>query len=202
MNYLAHAYLSFGNADTLVGNLCGDHIKGLAPVRALSPAIGRGVMLHRKIDAYADLHPAARRACLVFKTDYGLYSGAIVDTINDHFLANDAGLFMDEHSLLAFTQQTYTLLDSRQDMLPSGFAAYYGRMKEQNWLYNYRTVRGIERSLTGLWRRATRMQPPEKAYEIFITNYYHLNQCYLDLIRDLIPYTKAELIRLEEQGQS
>ena len=50
----------------------------------------------------------------------------------------------------------------------------------------------MERSLSGLARRAKHMPPPEKAYEIFVTNYYHLNQCYYEFIDDVISFVKIE----------
>ena len=66
-------------------------------------------------------------------------------------------------------------------------------MKDHNWLYNYRTLKGMERSLNGLARRALHMPLIDKAYEIFVTNYYHLNQCYYELIDDVIRFVKIEL---------
>ena len=66
-------------------------------------------------------------------------------------------------------------------------------MKQHNWLYNYRTLKGMERALNGLARRALHMPPVEKAYEIFVTNYYQLNQCYFEFIDDVIRFVKSEL---------
>jgi acyl carrier protein phosphodiesterase len=51
----------------------------------------------------------------------------------------------------------------------------------------------MERALNGLARRAKYMPPIEKAYETFITNYYHLNQCYYEFIDDIIKFVKNEL---------
>jgi acyl carrier protein phosphodiesterase len=65
-------------------------------------------------------------------------------------------------------------------------------MREQNWLYGYRTLKGMERALNGLARRASYMPPPELAYEIFVTNFYSLNQCYYELIDDLTTFVKNE----------
>jgi len=192
MNYLGHAYLSFHNADLLVGNMAGDHVKGLLALQAYPEAIQKGFLLHRKIDHYADRHPANQRAKLLFRADYRLYSGAITDTVYDHFLANDPTIFPRESELLLFTQKTYEELDARISQLPPAFLRYYPNMKEHNWLYNYRNVWGAERSLQGLARRAVHMPPVQKAYDIFIANYYFLNQCYFDFIGDMIAYVKSD----------
>ena len=52
---------------------------------------------------------------------------------------------------------------------------------------------GMERSLGGLARRAKYMPPPDEAYKIFVGYYYHLNQCYYELIDDLVTFVKIEL---------
>jgi acyl carrier protein phosphodiesterase len=193
MNYLGHSFLSFGNSEILVGNMIGDHVKGRLALEQYPPLIRKGIELHRKIDATTDCHPAAKRASLLFREDYGLYAPAIMDTLFDHFLANDAKYFSDEPALLRFSQNVYAQLENHQEFFPEKFAAYFPFMKSQNWLYNYRTVRGMERSLNGLRRRASNMQAIDKAYQIFVVNYYQLNQCYYELIDDVISFVKKEL---------
>ena len=193
MNYLGHAFLSFGNGDILTGNMIGDHVKGKAALEQYPGEIKKGLMLHREIDGYTDVHPATQRAKLIFREDYGLYSGAIMDTLFDHYLASDPKYFKTKEALLEFTQNTYQQLQNNAAYFPPDFAAYFPHMKQHNWLYNYRNLKGMERSLNGLARRATHMPPIHKAYEIFVANYYHLNQCYYELIDDVIKFVKIEL---------
>jgi acyl carrier protein phosphodiesterase len=192
MNYLGHAFLSLGDAELLTGNLIGDHVKGKLALDAFPAQIRKGIELHRKIDGYADAHPGTLRGKLLFKVDYGLYAGAIMDTLYDHFLANDPKYFLNENALLEFTQTVYAQLDNNSQYFPHTFAKYFPLMKEYNWLYGYRTVKGMERSLSGLHRRAAYMPPIDKAYEIFVSNYYHLNQCYYELIEDIVTFVKIE----------
>src|SRR4028118_336867 len=112
MNYLAHAYLSFGDPLLLAGNIAGDHVKGKLALAKYPERMQKGLMLHREIDAAADAHPAALRAAMLFRQDYGLYSHAIVDALMDHFLANDAKQFSSAEALMLFTKETYAKLDS------------------------------------------------------------------------------------------
>jgi acyl carrier protein phosphodiesterase len=67
MNYLGHAFLSFGDGAVLTGNMIGDHVKGRLALERFPPGIRKGIELHRKIDAKADMHPATLRAKLLFR---------------------------------------------------------------------------------------------------------------------------------------
>jgi acyl carrier protein phosphodiesterase len=192
MNYLGHAFLSFGDAEVLTGNMIADHVKGRIVLESYPPGIRKGILLHRKIDEFADRHPAGIRARLLFREDYGLYSGSIIDTLYDHFLAGDPKFFPDEQALYGFSQATYSLMQQHEAWMLGRFSPYFSSMREHNWLYNYRTVKGIERSLHGLARRAKYMPPIGKAYDIFITSYYCLNQCYYEFIDDAISFAKTE----------
>ncbi len=195
MNYLGHAFLSFGDHNILTGNIIGDHVKGKLALDHYPDEIRKGIELHRKIDMFTDEHPATKRAKVWFREVYGLYSGAIIDSLFDHFLANDPKYFNSEQHLLEFTQITYDGIEQNAAYLPATFATYFPYMKEHNWLYNYRTLSGMKRSLTGLHRRAKHMPEIDKAYELFIGHYYQLAQCYYEFIEDAVRFVKVELSR-------
>jgi acyl carrier protein phosphodiesterase len=193
MNYLAHAYLSFGNAELLTGNMIADHVKGQAALADLPKGIANGIRLHRQIDAFSDTHPSVTRAKVWFRTPYRLYAGPILDTLWDHFLANDPACFASEADLLLFTEKCYDQLEANAAWHPDVFAGYFPHMKEHNWLYHYRTLQGANRSLQGLARRARHLPPVKEAYEIFIGRYYQLAQCYYELMDDLKAHAKTML---------
>lgn len=190
MNYLAHAFLSFENPEILAGNMMGDFVKGLKILETFPEGIKKGMLLHRHIDTFTDAHPAVKRAKNYFRIDYGLYAGAFVDTLNDHFLANDPRCFNSEKELLQFTKNTYQILEGYAAFFPYPFARMFPYMREQNWLYNYRTLSGAKKSFMGVVKRSQYLESADKAYEIFISHYYVLNQCYYDLIDDLIIFAK------------
>src|SRR5215469_17022272 len=89
MNYLAHAYLSFDQPEIVVGNMISDFVKGKKRFE-FPEQIQKGIMLHRSIDAFTDEHAATKKAKEVFKPVVGLYAGAFIDIVYDHFLALDA----------------------------------------------------------------------------------------------------------------
>ena len=63
MNYLAHAFLAGPLATDRIGGVIGDFVKGPLPA-GLDEALAAGVALHRRIDSFADGHPAFRRSRL------------------------------------------------------------------------------------------------------------------------------------------
>ena len=163
MNYLAHAYLSFGDTDRLTGNLIADHVKGQLALAQLPQGIADGIRLHRKIDAFTDTHAAVQRAKVWFRDPYHLYAGPVLDTLWDHFLANDSTAFASEAALKSFTQETYAQLHTTSQWHPEVFATYFPHMQTHDWLYGYRSVRGAQKALGGLSRRARHMPPPDAA---------------------------------------
>lgn len=177
MNYLAHAYLSFGEPQLLVGNMISDYVKGKKQFD-YPPGIQQGIRLHRAIDTFTDAHDITRQAKEYFRKDYRLYSGAFVDVVYDHFLATDESCFPTEADLLATASFAYKTLQENIECLPERFQPMLPYMKTQNWLYNYRFNHGIEKSLAGVVRRSKYLEESAKAFSIFENNYEALKHCY------------------------
>ena len=199
MNYLAHAYLSFGIPEIAVGNMISDFVKGKK--RFDFPArIQQGISLHRAIDEFTDTHVITKRAKLVFKEAYGLYSGAITDVVYDYFLANDPLIFSGHNQLLAFAQKTYPQVGEFQDLLPERFARMFHYMRTQDWLYNYRLKEGLYNSLGGLARRAAYMGDAERACRLFDTNYTELQDCYVEFFPSLKDFALRTLEKVQQDS--
>jgi acyl carrier protein phosphodiesterase len=190
MNYLAHAYLSFGHPLLLVGNMISDFVKG-AKKNFFREEIRQGIMLHRAIDEFTDTHPATKEAIQIFRPHYRLYSGAIMDVLYDHYLANDPQHFTDD-SLLRFSQETYAHLEQYSAELPPRFLFMLTYMKSDNWLYHYRFTHGMEKSLRGLVRRATYLEESDTAFALFLEHYDHLAACYGRFFGDVKEMAKRE----------
>lgn len=194
MNYLAHAYLSFGDPDILAGNMISDFVKGKKKFD-YPDRLQKGISLHRKIDEYTDTHPATRQAKEFLKDTAGLYAGAFVDIIYDHFLANDSYEF-EEGALADFTQQTYRQLEVNEKLMPEKFRQFFFYMRTQDWLYHYQSVEGIDRSFHGLCRRAKYISNPEPVFEAFITHYEALKMAYDFFFPHVKTFAYHELIYL------
>jgi acyl carrier protein phosphodiesterase len=193
MNFLSHSFLSFGNPGILAGNMMGDFVKGLKALEAFPEDIKNGILLHRRIDAFTDAHPATLKAKNIFRPQYRLYSGAFVDNIYDHFLANDPRYFPGEKALFDFTKKVYADLSRNIHWSPPAFARMFFYMESENWLFHYRTFKGVKHSFGGLVRRAQYLEEWDVAFELFIRHYYELNQLYYDFIEDIIQFVKKEL---------
>jgi acyl carrier protein phosphodiesterase len=183
MNYLAHAYLSFGDEKILVGNLISDFVKGKNKFN-YPEDIQKGIALHRAIDGFTDTHEVTKLAKNIFRPFYRLYSGAFIDVVYDHFLATDPNEFTEE-TLENFSEEVYDILDRHIIYLPEPFARMFPYMKLQNWLFNYRSKWGTESSFGGLVRRASYLTESETATSLFEEHYQELQQCYQSFFPDL-----------------
>ncbi len=195
MNYLAHAHLSFNDPDILVGNMISDFIKGKKqfdyPV-----AIQKGIQLHRAIDNFTDTHAATQELKVFFKPQYRLYAGAFTDVVYDHFLANDHSLFATDDELKQFTADTYQVLAAHLTVLPEPFKNMLPYMTAQNWLYNYKTRWGIQKSFAGLARRARYIPETDIAYEIFNRHYEAMQVLYRQFYPDIKKFAAHQLQHL------
>ena len=195
MNYLAHAWLSFKEPGILTGNMISDFVKGRQKF-GFPLAIQKGISLHRAIDEFTDAHSITKEAMVFFRPAYRLYSGAFMDIVYDHFLANDINEFQNEEVLNVFCKSTYAYLESQPIQLPQGFEQMLPYMKQHNWLYNYRLKEGIQKSFGGLARRAAYIAESDTAYEIFNKHYGSLEICYkafFPLLKEFSRYKLAEL---------
>ncbi|MEI9944206.1 MAG: ACP phosphodiesterase [Chitinophagaceae bacterium] len=196
MNYLAHAYLSFNDPETLVGNLTSDFIKGKKKFD-YPPGIQKGITLHRMIDTFTDEHETTKEAKNIFRPAYRLYSGAFTDVVYDHFLATDENEFT-ESSLFDFTQQVYVSLAQYKQWFPEKFTGMFPYMQSHNWLFNYRTKEGTGKSLQGVVRRSAYLTESKTAYDLFEQHYQLFRQCYRQFWKDLKPYAKKQYELLKE----
>lgn len=193
MNYLAHAYLSFHIPPVLVGNLISDFVKGKKQFD-FPPAVRKGITLHRAIDTFTDEHEATAAAKAIFRPHYRLYSGAFVDVVYDHFLANDPACF-DEQGLYSFSQEVYQMLEQYREWFPLSFGTMFPYMQQQNWLYHYRQRSGIGRSFEGVARRAIYLSESKTAFRLFEAHYAELQRCY----ERFFPALKAHALSTLEQ---
>jgi acyl carrier protein phosphodiesterase len=154
VNYLAHLFLAEGTADSLIGNLAGDFVKGRI-ADDLPLAIAEGIRHHRRVDAFTDSHPAVIAFRRVLLPEYGHYARIITDVFLDHFLASSFPRYSSE-ALPVFLARVYSLMDPHLDELPGLLRVVYPRMRDEGWLQSYARIDGIRRSLAGISRRLSR----------------------------------------------
>lgn len=154
MNYLAHLFLAARDAESMIGNLAGDFVKGHLRDR-FTPAIRAGIMAHRKIDSFTDAHPHVAAFRRVLIPEHGHYARVIADVFLDHFLACEFDRFSGE-SLESFVTRVHATIDAHRDLLPDRLQVVYPIMRDQQWLLSYREVGGVRLTLARMSRRLAR----------------------------------------------
>lgn len=192
MNYLAHAYLSFKQPEILVGNMISDFVKGKKQFD-FAAAIQKGIRLHRSIDTFTDTHHATKKAKAFLQPVVGLYAGAFIDVVYDHFLACDVNEFSNE-KLLQFSSFVYATLENYQTILPEKFKHLLPFMKRDDWLYNYSNLNGVEKSFAGLAYRAKYLNESTAAFISFHENYAVLKKCYASFFPDVKDFAYSQLL--------
>lgn len=192
MNYLAHAYLSFGKKEIIIGNLITDFIVGKEKL-SFSKEIQKGIEIHYRIDRFTDIHPVTKEAKQLLSPSAKRYAGAFMDIVYDHFLASDTSTFTLPE-LDDFTQRIYSILDQSKAILPEKFLYMYGYMQKGNWLYNYHQKEEMHRAFIGMSRRAIYLteKDGEAIYQDFLRNYEPLQKAYQDFMPDIIRYIQEE----------
>ena len=152
MNFLAHLYLSGDNPGVMTGNFIADHVIG-KHYDNFSPEIIKGIELHREIDRFTDSHPIVEEGKKRLRPGYHKYAPVIIDIFYDHFLAAN----WKDYSpvpLTEYSERCYKIIMDQEAILPEGIKKMMPYMIDYDWLFNYSNLKGIERVLTGMARRA------------------------------------------------
>lgn len=188
MNFLAHIYLSDNDPELQIGNFIGDHVKGKNYL-TLPQNIADGVILHRKIDTFTDNHPVFRQSKKYFQPEYGLYSGVIVDMVYDHFLAKNWDK-LHPINLYDFTQNFYSALNTYLPILPEKTQIVAPYLIQENWLYSYKTIEGITKTLERMDARTKNLSKMRYSHLTLTQYYQNLEYDFFDFIVQVYEYTQ------------
>jgi len=184
VNLLAHAYLSGGINDVLLGNFIGDAVKGNNS-NNYPEKVKQGIVLHREIDTFTDNHIAHKQSRDRFRKEFGLYSGVVVDIIYDHFLAANWSNYHSD-SLEFFAKEVYKYIITNYNILPLKMKVTVPFMIKSNWFVMYKSISGIEKVLKGMSKRTSLPAKTEYAISILISEkqelFYEFEQLFADLI--------------------
>jgi acyl carrier protein phosphodiesterase len=192
MNYLAHLYLSGTNEKTMVGNFIGDYVKGRNWDR-FPKEIKDGILLHRQIDTFTDAHPRFREAKQLFRKEFGLYSGIIIDFLYDHYLAKNWNHYHDS-TLRDFAKHAHAVLLQNFRFLPVRVQGFLPFLIQNRRLESYASVNGIIESIKIMSRYSTL---PEKS-EFIIQTMNEKNDYFSENFRAFM----SDLIRFVNDGHN
>lgn len=195
MNFLAHAFLSFGQEEILVGNFAADFVKG-KEIQRYDKGILIGILLHREIDTFTDSHPLVKAGQAYLRPRFRHYSTVITDIFFDYFLGKNWDRYSDL-TLETFVNQVYSILDSHLNLLPDSFREMYVWMKSQNWLLHYKEIAGIQKALTGLSRRTTFDSKMNEAPEILLEKEAEFELIFFAFFKELETFARHKLLELQ-----
>jgi acyl carrier protein phosphodiesterase len=185
LNHLAHLFLAQPTAESLIGNLAGDFVKGAIGDR-FPPAIADGIRHHRRVDAFTDAHPSVAAFRRVLIPEHGHYARVISDIFLDHFLAVDFERWSGGETLDAFLARVYTLIDRYAEELPGRLRFVYPRMRDGAWLQSYATIEGVHGALANMSYRLSRRPHLETATHHLIDSRHELQRRFDAFFPDVV----------------
>lgn len=198
MNYLAHAYLSGTDGDLLIGNFIADHVKG-SVLQRFPEAVQQGVLLHRLIDSFTDVHPVVEECKAMLRPRFRKYAPVISDIYFDHFLARDWERY-HHLDLPRYAEGCYSHLRRHEQWLPERTVFMLGHMEKQDWLSGYATLHGTGMALKGMSRRARFESGMEHGQEFLQENYDFFDSAFARFFPDLKRYVETQAIKTVRQS--
>ncbi|MDB5272824.1 MAG: hypothetical protein JWO58_1191, partial [Chitinophagaceae bacterium] len=101
---------------------------------------------------YTDSHPIVLQSIKRLRDRHGKFAGVVVDICYDHFLAKNWKTYSSVE-LWEYVNACYALMLKHKEELPPRIQEMLPYMVRGNWLYNYRTLEGIDRVFKGMARR-------------------------------------------------
>ncbi|WP_111319737.1 acyl carrier protein phosphodiesterase [Algoriphagus chordae] len=198
MNYLAHAYLSFDQEEVLVGNFIGDFVKGKM-MSSFPQEVQNGIKLHRAIDKFTDTHPLVRAGQTYLRPQFGHYSTVITDIYFDYYLGKNWERYSDI-PLEVFTQNTYRSIEKYEKIVPERFLGMFEWMRKDNWLLQYSSIAGIQKSLTGLSKRTRFDSKMELAHLALLEREAEFQVIFFAFFEDLETFAREKLIEIQDSN--
>ena len=197
MNYLAHFLLASSSEELLVGGWLGDFVKGRVGER-YHPMVCRGIMHHRKIDAFTDSHPVNLAGKRRFSREYRRFAGIITDIVYDHFLARHWTDYC-HIPLPQFIVNTYRTLSAHAHRFEARPRQVGLRMIEQDWLGAYVHREAVGGALAGVSRRLSRANPLGDAMTEVDRLYEELRCDFRQFFPQLLTYSNQMVESFDEE---
>jgi len=190
VNFLAHTYLSGGNEEIIVGNFMGDYVKGKNYL-LFPEQVKKGILIHRDIDSFTDMHEVTRRSKQRLASRYHKYAGIIIDIFYDHFLAS----LWDSYSTLPlseFVSRTYDLLKRNYKVLPDSIKRWLPTFLENNWMMTYSNVEGIELVLERMSANTSLPDHSAFAVEVLRDQYSIFLEDFLEFFPEIVEFLEEK----------
>ncbi|MFA0084736.1 ACP phosphodiesterase [Vibrio sp. 10N.261.51.F12] len=191
MNFLAHLHIAHHCESNMLGNLLGDFVKG-DPDKQFSPAIAKGIRLHRSVDSYTDTHEMVKHCKSLFSVDNRRFAPIAMDMFWDHCLAKswDSHHAMTLASFVNFAQiEVNTACEVDSVLLPERFIRMSDYMWRERWLESYRDFDNVCYALERMSQRSLRMGPLAECGTDLARNYSVFSDCFDELYPNVLDFS-------------
>lgn len=167
MNLLAHALLAYAflpdsEGKETCGAIMADYFLGQR-TEDYPQAVARGIVHHRRVDAFTDSHPAFLKARETLFAEAPPHSGGIlVDLFWDNLLASnwdEFGATVCGMDLENFSREIYRRLEQSKSTRSPVFAEVAPWIISMDWFGAYANEDGIDRTLRALSSRLPHGKP-------------------------------------------
>jgi acyl carrier protein phosphodiesterase len=189
MNYLAHIFLSGTDDEIILGNFIGDYVKG-GEYNKYPLLIKKGILLHRRIDAFTDRHKVVHQSMRYFAPKFHKYAGIIIDVLYDHFLITNWDKFSPK-PLDVFKKDIFELLKSNYAILPERVQFFVSSFIQKDWIEIYSSIDGLMSVFIRMSMRTTLPDHSEYAREVLRKYYVQLESEFLTYFPDIIRYVMS-----------
>lgn len=184
MNHLAHLLLAGPEPDHRLGALLGDHVKGRLALADWPGGVRRGVILHRRIDAWSDSHPAVTGLLAGLQPPWRRYGGVMLDVLFDHFLTRHWDRFA-QPALPDFAREVDGLLLRHRASLPPRLARFSAWARQVGLWQRYGEREMLAEIFRLLGKRHGRPSPLPRGLELLDSREAEIETAFLELFPDL-----------------
>jgi acyl carrier protein phosphodiesterase len=184
MNYLAHIHLSGSNDEILTGNFISDFIRNKEVV-GLSAQKKNGVLLHRHIDAYTDIHPIVRNVTKIFRQSQRKYAPVVADIVFDYFLVKSWNLYNTEN-LSSYKSKAYVRLSANVNDIPDKAAKKVIAMCSGDFISSYESLEGLTHVFKRMDKRSSFPSHFVDAIHVLVDKEEEIHEHFLQFYPELI----------------
>lgn len=191
MNFLAHVFLGNAQPSAIVGQLCGDFVRG-TKLEDFSAPVQAAIRHHRSVDSFTDRHQINLAARELFAAPHRRFAGIIVDVVYDHFLAIDWDQYSDI-PLQQYVDLVHESLASHESMLPDNLKRFTPILRAEQILENNRHRSHIDLTLRRLSQRRQSMLPLATAAPFLWQNEVELKRAFDTFFPELIAFSNSQV---------
>lgn len=192
MNYLAHFHLARSDDEWIAGALLGDFVKGPLP-DSLPAKLRQGIQLHRRIDAYSDVHPLRAEFARGLPDAYRRYAGILLDVCCDYWLSRYWATY-EAQPLAAFAVRIYSVLDARAAQMPAPATRMAKVLAEHDVLTRYGDADMVRATVERIGMRLRRDNPLRHVGADIEQHLCNSEKIFIELYPQLIAQVTKQII--------